>query len=293
MYVALEKLILYFQYPFVRHALAVSLLIALCSAILGVTLVLKRFSFIGDGLSHVAFGALAAASVLGLGNTTPFVLAATVLCAVFLLRGGADGKIKGDAAIAVLSVGALASGYLLMNVFAAGPNVAGDVCGTLFGSASLLTLSEADVRLCVVCSAAALGVFLFFYHRIFAVTFDEEFAKAAGLRTERWNLLLAVLAAVMIVLAMKLVGALLISALLVFPALTAMRLRESFLAVTVSAAVISVLCTLAGFFLSLFAGTPVGATIVAADMAAFGAAALAGRAVRPRKGGAGGKYDGK
>lgn len=274
MLLLLEKLPLYFQYPFVRHALAVSLLIALCAALLGVPLVLKRFSFLGDGLSHAAFGAVAAASVLGLGDSAPFVLTATLLCAVFLLRGGADAEIKGDAALAMLSVGSMAVGYILLNLFSAGPNISGDVCGSLFGSASLLTLTAGDVRLCAALCAAVLAAFLFFYHTFFAVAFDETFANASGLRASRYNLLLAALTAVIITAAMKLVGALLISALLVFPALTAMRLRKSYLGVTVSAAAVSLLCTLAGFFLSLLAGTPVGATIVMAQLSAFAAAAL-------------------
>ena len=223
-----EKLAFYFQYPFVWYALIVGVLIALCSSLLGVTLVLKRFSFIGDGLSHVAFGAMAIASVLNFSNNMLFVMPVTVICAVLLLRTGQSTKIKGDAAIAMISVGALAVGYLLMNVFSTGSNISGDVCSSLFGSTSILTLTTAEVWLCVVVSVIVVALFTVFYHKIFAVTFDENFAKATGTRTDMYNLLIAVITAVIIVLAMNLVGSLLISALIIFPALSAMRLYTIF-----------------------------------------------------------------
>ena len=212
-----EKLLLYLSYPFVRYALIAGVLIALCSSLLGVTLVLKRFSFIGDGLSHVAFGAMAAAAVLQVTNHLLFILAVTMICAVLLLRRGQSAKLKGDAALAMVSVGALAIGYLLMNRFSTGPNLSGDVCTTLFGSTSILTLTEEDVHLCMLLAVLVVALFLFFYHKIFAVTFDETFARAAGTPVEVYNLLLAVLIAVIIVLAMNLVGSLLISALVIFP----------------------------------------------------------------------------
>ena len=260
----------YFAYPTVRYALIVGVLISLCASLLGVTLVLKRFSFIGDGLSHVAFGATAVAAVLGLGsNNMFFVLPVTILCAVFLLRPGQRAKIHGDAAIAMLSVGALAVGYLLLHLFSASANVAGDVCSTLFGSTAILTLTKGEVWLSIGLSAAVVLVFLLFYNQIFAITFDERFARAVGTRTDVYNLGLAVLIAVIIVLAMKLVGALLISALVVFPALAAMRLFKSFKAVTIFAGAISVLGAVAGIVISILAETPVGATIVAVDLAAF------------------------
>lgn len=260
----------YLQYPFVRYALIVGVLIALCSSLLGVTLVLKRFSFIGDGLSHVAFGAMAVASVLQIANQTLFVLPATVLCAVLLLAGGERAKVKGDAAIAMLSVGALAIGYLLLNLFSSSStNISGDVCSTLFGSTSILTLGLGEVWLCVILSILVVAFFLFFYNKLFAVTFDESFARATGTNARAYNFLLAVVIAVIIVLAMNLVGSLLISALVIFPALAAMRLFKSFLSVTVCAAVLSVVCTLAGLIISILAGTPVGATIVATDLAAY------------------------
>ena len=259
----------YFNYPFVRYAMIVGILIALCSALLGVTLVLKRFSFIGDGLSHVAFGIMAVASVLNLTNNMVLVLPGTILCAVLLLRTGQNTKIKGDAAIAMISVAALAIGYMLMNIFPAGNNIAGDVCSTLFGSTSILTLQAADVRLCAVLSFAVVVLFVLFYNRIFAVTFDENFAKAVGTKTNYYNLLIAVIIAVIIVAAMNLVGSLLISALVIFPALASMRLFKSFLSVTVSSVIFSVICTTLGILASIVLSTPVGATIVVADMLGF------------------------
>lgn len=275
-----ETLLYYFEYPFVRYALIVGVLIALCSSMLGVTLVLKRFSFIGDGLSHVAFGAMAVAAVLRFSNNMLFVLPVTVVCAVLLLRTGRSAKINGDAAIAMLSVGALAIGYLLMNVFSVSSNVSGDVCTTLFGSTSILTLTQTEVWLCAVLSVLVMGVFVVFYNKIFAVTFDEGFAQATGTRANLYNLLIAVMIAVMIVLAMNLVGSLLISALVIFPALSAMRVFKSFLSVTVCAAVVSVICAAAGLLISILAGTPVGSTIVAADIAAFALFAAAGAVLR-------------
>lgn len=265
----MSMLLSYLQYPFVRYALIVGTLIALCSSLFGVTLVLKRFSFIGDGLSHVAFGAIAVATVLHLNNQMLFVLPATVLCAVLLLRAGQNAKIKGDAAIAMLSVGALAIGYLLMNLFSTSSNLSGDVCSTLFGSTSILTLTRAEVWLCVGLSLLVTAAFLVFYNKIFAVTFDEGFARATGLPAGTYNLLIAVTVAVIIVLAMNLVGSLLISALVIFPALSAMRLFKSFRAVTICSAVLSVLCALSGILISILAETPVGSTVVAVQIAVF------------------------
>lgn len=264
-----ETLHMYFQYPFVRYALIVGVLIALCSSLLGVTLVLKRFSFIGDGLSHVAFGAMAIASVLNITNNMLFILPVTVICAILLLRAGQNTRIKGDAAIAMISVGALAIGYLLMNLFSASPNISGDVCSTLFGSTSILTLTKGEVWLCAILSIVVVAIFILFYNKIFAVTFDENFAKATGTRANAYNLLIAVVIAVIIVLAMNLVGSLLISALVIFPVLSAMRLFKSFRSVTISAAVMSVISATAGILISILAGTPVGSTIVAVDIAVF------------------------
>lgn len=264
-----EKIGLYLQYPFVRYALIVGVLIALCSSLLGVTLVLKRFSFIGDGLSHVAFGAIAIASVFNITNDMPLVLLITTVCAILLLRTGQNTKIKGDAAIAMISVGALALGYLLMNIFSTSSNLSGDVCSTLFGSTSILTLTEKEVWLCIILSIVVVAIFVCFYHKIFAVTFDENFAKATGVHADAYNLLIAITIAVIIVLAMNLVGSLLISALVIFPALSAMRVFKSFQSVTICSAVFSVFCTAFGIILSIIAGTPVGSTIVAVDIAGF------------------------
>ncbi len=278
----LEKLSLYMTYPFVRHALIVGVLIALCSSLLGVTLVLKRFSFIGDGLSHVAFGAMAIAAVLKLTSEMPLVLVITVACAILLLRTGQNAQIKGDAAIAMLSVGALAIGYLLMNLFSPSGNLSGDVCSALFGSTAILTLTGTEVWLCIVLSVAVAVIFVLFYNRIFAVTFDESFAQAVGTNAGLYNLLIAVVVAVVIVLAMHLVGSLLISALVIFPALSAMRLFKTFRSVTVCSVVLSVVCALLGMLAAVVAGTPVGSTIVAVDIAAFLLFCAAGRLLRGR-----------
>lgn len=269
-----EKLALYWTFPFVRYALAVGILIALCSSLLGVTLVLKRFSFIGDGLSHVAFGAMSIAAILQIKNEMPLVMVITVICAILLLRTGQNAKIKGDSAIAMISVGSLALGYLMMNLFGTSSNLSGDVCSTLFGSTSILTLSQSEVWLCAAISLAVIAIYVFFYNKIFAVTFDEAFAKATGVRAERYNLLIAVVIAVIIVLAMNLVGSLLISALIIFPALSAMRLCKSFLSVTIFSAVVSVLCAAVGILISILAGTPVGSTIVAVQIVVFGLCSL-------------------
>ena len=273
----MEKLALYMEYPFVRYALIVGVLIALCSSLLGVTLVLKRFSYIGDGLSHVAFGAMAIASILGLTNNTVLVLPVTVFCAVLLLKTGRNTKIKGDAALAMISVGALAFGYLLMNIFSTSANLSGDVCSTLFGSTSILTLTEGEVWLCAVLSVLVVAFFILFYHRIFDVTFDEVFAQSVGTNVSFYNLIIAIIIAVIIVLAMNLVGSLLISALIIFPALSSMRLFNSFRGVTVCSAIISVLCAFSGIITSILAGTPVGSTIVAVDVFVFFICYIIGR----------------
>lgn len=265
----LDTLAFYFAYPFVRYALIVGVLIALCSSLLGVTLVLKRFSFIGDGLSHVAFGAIAIAAVLNLSNQMILVFPITIMCAILLLRTGQNTKIKGDAAIAMISVGALAIGYLIMNLFSASSNVSGDVCSTLFGSTSILTLTQGEVWLCAILSLVVIAIFILFYNKIFAVTFDENFALSVGTNANAYNLLIAIVIAVIIVLAMNLVGSLLISALVIFPALSAMRVFQNFRAVTICSAVLSVICAFLGILVSILASTPVGSTIVAVNIVAF------------------------
>lgn len=277
MHEIIDKLALYLAYPFVRYALIVGVLIALCSSLLGVTLVLKRFSFIGDGLSHVAFGAMAIAAVLRLTNNMPLVLVITIACAILLLRTGQSAKVKGDAAIAMISVGALAVGYLLMNRFPTSGNVSGDVCTTLFGSTSILTLRPAEVWMSAVLSAVVVVAFVVLYNKIFAVTFDESFAQAVGTNAKLYNLLIAVIIAVIIVLAMNLVGSLLISALVIFPALSAMRIFKNFRSVTIFSAILSVICAVLGILASILYDTPVGSTIVAADILAFALCSLIGR----------------
>ena len=259
----------YFSYPFVWYALIVGVLISLCSALFGVVLVLKRFSFIGDGLSHVAFGALAIATVINVTNNMLIVLPITVLCAILLLKTGKKTKIKGDAAIAMLSAGALAIGYLIMSLFSGSGNVAGDVCSTLFGSFSIITLSAWEVWLCIILSLIVIALFILFYNRIFAVTFDEEFAKASGVKASLYNLLIAVITAVIIVLAMNLVGSLLISALVIFPALASMRIARTFKLVVIISTVISVSCALVGILSAIIFSTPVGPTIVVCNILAF------------------------
>lgn len=279
---ALTKLTYYLGYPFVRYALIVGILISLCSSLLGVTLVLKRYSYIGDGLSHVAFGAMAISAVFRFTNNMPLVLAVTIICAVLLLRSGQNAKITGDAAIGMISVASLALGYLLMNRFPASAtaNISADVCTTLFGSTSILTLSQEQVILCIVLSVIVLLTFVLFYQKIFSVTFDETFAKATGVRTDLYNLLIAVLIAVIIVLAMNLVGSLLISALVIFPAISAMRVHRSFLSVTIASAVISVICATIGMLISILSGTPIGSTIVLADLIAFAIYTIIGKYAR-------------
>ncbi len=260
---------IYFGYANVRYALVVGVLVALCSSLLGVTLVLKRFSFIGDGLSHVAFGALSIASVLNVSNSMFVVMPITIVCAILLLRSGQNAKVNGDAAIAMMSVSALAFGYLIMNIFATSTNLSGDVCSTLFGSISILTLTQGEVWLCIIMSVLIVAIFVILYNKIFAVTFDESFSKAVGTNVNAYNLLIAVIIAIIIVLGMNLVGSLLISALIIFPALSAMKLFRSFRSVTLFSAIFSVVCAVLGILISILAGTPVGSTIVAADGIAY------------------------
>ncbi len=273
----LETLLSYLSYPFVIYALIVGILIAFCSSLLGTTLVLKRLSYIGDGLSHIAFGAIAIASVLEITNQDVLVFPITALSAVMLLRIGQNTKINGDAAIAMMSVGSLAVGYLLMNVFQVSSNLAGDVCTTLFGSTSILTLTMADVTTSVVLSSFVVIVFLLFYNKIFSVTFDETFAKASGVKTEIYNLIIAVTIAAVIVVAMNLVGSLLISALVIFPALSSMRIFKNFRSVIISSSIISVFCAFVGIIISILYGTPVGSTIVTMNIAVFAIACFIGR----------------
>ena len=270
----------YFSYEFVWFALIVGVLISLCSSLFGVVLVLKRFSFIGDGLSHVAFGALAIATVMNISSSMLVVLPVTVICAVVILGVGKKTQIKGDAAIAMISVGALALGYLVMSLFSNSGNIAGDVCSTLFGSFSIITLSRAEVLACVILSVIVIAAFVLLYNRIFALTFDESFASASGVRSSVYNLIIAFITAVIIVLAMNLVGSLLISTLVIFPALSAMRVARTFKGVVITAAIISTLCALIGILVAILASTPVGPTVVAIDIVAFGICFAAGKLMK-------------
>lgn len=263
----LRELLMYLDYPFVQYAFVVGVLIALCSSLVGVTLVLKRYSYIGDGLSHIAFGAMAIANVLHLTTKTPLILVITIICAIYLL--GYQKKIQSDSAITIVSVGALAFGYLLMNLFSPKTNLSGDVCSTLFGSTSILTLTSTDVVMCVALSIVVVGVFVLLYNRIFLITFDETFAKASGLNVKRLNYILAIVIGVIVVLAMNLVGSLLVSSLIVFPALSAMQICRTYLHVTVVSALLSVICALSGLLIFIMMSTPVGATIVMLQVVVF------------------------
>ena len=276
----IEKLRFYMNYPFVVYALVVGVFIALCSSLFGVSLVLKRFSFIGDGLSHVAFGAMSVSAVLNLANDTLLTMPITILVAIILLKLGDNAKIKGDALIAILSVGSLAIGYMLVNMFSSSANVSGDVCTSLFGSTSILTLTKTEVIVCITMSAVVISLYMIFYNKIFAITFDETFAKATGVNTERYNLFIAIIIAIIIVLGMNLVGSLLISALIVFPALSAMRLMKTFRAVVICSAVMSIICALLGILSSILLSTPVGSTIVLVNIILFILSSIIGKVIR-------------
>lgn len=262
------------SYPFLVRAFLVGVLVSLCAALLGTSLVLKRYSMIGDGLSHVGFGALAIASALGVA---PLAVAVpvVVVAAVLLLRVSQSGKVRGDAAIALISSGALAVGVLVISL-TSGVNT--NVSNYMFGS--ILTISGSDAVLSVILCAAVLVVFTLFYPRIFAVTFDETFAHATGTKAEGYNMLLAILTAITVVLGMRMMGALLISSLIIFPALSAMRVFRSFRSVTVCSAVLSVVCFTLGMTLSYALETPSGASVVAVNIIAFALFALAGRLLR-------------
>lgn len=262
------------SYPFLVRAFLVGVLVSLCAALLGTSLVLKRYSMIGDGLSHVGFGALAIASALGVA---PLAVAVpvVVVAAVLLLRVSQSGKVRGDAAIALISSGALAVGVLVISL-TSGVNT--NVSNYMFGS--ILTISGSDAVLSVILCAAVLVVFTLFYPRIFAVTFDETFARATGTKAEGYNMLLAILTAITVVLGMRMMGALLISSLIIFPALSAMRVFRSFRSVTICSAVLSVVCFTLGMTLSYALETPSGASVVAVNIIAFALFALAGRLLR-------------
>ena len=268
----------YLKMDFIQYAIITTIFIALSSALLGVPLVLRRFSFIGDGLSHVAFFAMAIATALKvilknlpftITNDMLVIMPITIISAIMLLRTSNNSKIKGDQAIALISVGALSFGYLIMNLFPATGNVSQDVCTTLFGASSILTLSLSDVFISIALSIIVIIVFIVFYNKIFLVTFDESFAVATGVNANFYNLFLAIVTAVVIVLAMNLVGSLLISALIIFPVISSMRIFKNFKMVTISSSIISAVCATFGLFISIIQGTPVGSTIVAVNVVVF------------------------
>ncbi|MDR3238530.1 MAG: metal ABC transporter permease [Clostridiales bacterium] len=252
-----------FSYTFLVRAVVVGLLVSLCAALLGVSLVLKRYSMIGDGLSHVGFGTLAIATAM---NAAPLTVSIpiVILAAFFLLRISENSKIKGDAAIALISSSSLAIGVTIISL-TTGMNT--DVCNYMFGS--ILAMSKSDVTLSIILAIAVLGLFILFYHKIFAVTFDENFAKATGVKTGLYNMLIAFLTAITIVLGMRMMGALLISSLIIFPALTSMRLCKKFKTVTICSAAVSVVCFFFGVVISYIKATPTGASVVLVNIAAF------------------------
>lgn len=260
----------YFSYSFVVYSFIVGILISFSSSLFGASLVLKRHSMIGDGLSHIAFGAMAVSAVLRIvSNDMLIVMPVTVVAAILILRNGKKSKIKGDASIAMLSVGALAVGYFLMNLFPVSANISGDVCSSLFGSTEFLNLETSDVVLCSVFSIGVIILFIFNYHKIFAVTFDEDFSQSCGVRADRVNLFLAIITAIVIVLAMNLVGALLISALIVFPPISAMRVCKSYFSTVVCSAIISVFSSAFGIILSMYIESPVGSTVALVNIVMF------------------------
>lgn len=271
---ALGMLPVYLGYPFVQAALVVGVLVALCCSLFGVTLVLNHQSFLGDSLSHVAFGAMAVSGMLQLTNNLALTLVLTVACSILLMRRGRSGNAQGDSSLAMLSVGALALGYLLMNLFSNSANVAGDVCGVLFGSTSILTLTTTDVVLSLVLALVVIAFFVLLYHQVFLITFDEEYARAIGIPVDRIKVAMAAIMAVVIVVSMNLVGALLITALVVFPVRTAMHLHHSYKGVVISSSAISIVCVLVGILVAIVVGTPVGSTIIAVDAAAYAIVAI-------------------
>ena len=280
----MEQLWMYLGFEFVQLALIVGVLIAVSSSCLGVTLVLKRYSMIGDGLSHVAFGAMCVSAVLSVSNDLYVVMPVTVLTAVLLLCLGNKSKDKGDSKIAMISVGTLAFGYLVVNRFSTSANVSGDVCSSLFGSTSILTLTQADMWICIVMSVIVALFFILCYNKIFAVTFDDNFMRASGSKTGLWNFAIAVITAIVISISMRLVGSLLITALIIFPALSAMRLFKSYKWVMIFSVCFGAVTSFLGIILSIVFETPVGSTIVVTDVICYLICFILGKALSLRKG---------
>lgn len=265
----MSDLVMYFSFPFVRYAMIVGILVALCSSIFGVILVLRQYSFIGDGLSHVAFLGMAIAGILNFTDNMPLILIVTIITAIILLSFGDKLFLKGDAAIAVVSVSSLGIGYLLLNIFGNSTNLSGDVCTTLFGSTSILTLTKVQVIVSIILSLFVIAFFIIFYNKIFAITFDEDFSKTIGINIRFYNILVAVIIAIIIVLSMNLVGSLLTSALIIFPALSSMCLFKSFKSVVICSAICSVISATIGILIAILFGTPVGSSIVAIEILVF------------------------
>lgn len=264
------------DYSFVRNALIVSVLVALCAALLGVVLVLRRFSLIGDGLSHVAFGAATVAATLGIFDFS-LTLPVTVLAAILILNTNEKRRIMGDAIIAVVSAASLAIGYLILDAGGGASNLGGDVCTALFGSSAILSIDTYELIFTATVTAVLITLTVIFYYKIFSISFDERFSKATGTKTEAYNLAIAIITAIVIVIGMKLAGALLMSALIVFPAMSAMKVCKSFKNTIIVAAIISVICAVGGVLLSILLETPVGATIAAVDILAYGIFSIVGR----------------
>lgn len=265
----IQQILDYLKYPFVQYALIVSIMVALCSALLGTTLVLRRFSFIGDSLSHVAFSIMAVASVLNLTSKLYITLPGTILFTIFILNSKANGAKKNDSTLALISVSSLALGYIVMNLFGSGSNISADVCTTLFGSTSILTLKQTDVIISVILSVVTIITFILLFNKIFAITFDENFARSSGVKVTRINLIFSIIIGTVIVLAMNLVGSLLITALIIFPAITSMKVFNNFKNVTICSVILSLITTTLGLFTSILISTPVGSTIVIADLVVY------------------------
>lgn len=265
-----EELAYYLQFDFVKYAIVVGILTALCASLIGVPLVLKRYSLIGDGLSHVAFSGMCLAVVVNLANNLLIVMPLTVITSVFLLSRGNRAKVKGDAALAMLSVGALAIGYFIINTFTNGGNVSADVCASLFGSTAILTLTVADVWISVIVSILVISMFLLFYNKIFAITFDANFMKATGTKPIIYEIMIAIIVGVVVAISMRLVGSLLTSALIIFPPVSAMRLFKTYRSVTICSLCIALFCSAFGIMAAILLGTPIGSTIVITNLIAFG-----------------------
>lgn len=285
-----NTLIEYFRDPFVSgviiKALVVGIPVALCASLLGVTLVLKRLSMIGDGLSHVGFGALAIAAALNFGasaNSTATLLISlpiVIVAAFFLLRLSQNSKVNGDAAIALVSTGAIAVGYLLFNITGSGEPA--DICSSLFGKSTIINIDNVIVPISLALSIIVLTLFILSFNRIFSITFDENFASATGVKTKRYNLLIALLTAVTIVLGMQLVGAIMISGLIVFPTITAMRVCKSFKSVVVTSGIISVVCFVIGFFAAAVYDFPTGPSVITVNIIVYGAFTIASKLLRKK-----------